>query len=110
MAKKLDWHSYLDRLPGKPKDNQIAAALDIAPSTVSRWRTGQAPNPSHAVAVARAFGRHPINALAAADYLTLDEIDTIVDGAAISKLISLDDFGTAELAREVARRLEEGSE
>lgn len=105
MTKTLDWNAYLDRLPGSPKDNQIAAAADIAKSTVSRWRGGQDPRPAHVVAVARAFGNHPLGAFTAAGYLTLDEVDTLIEGKALSALLSLDEISTAELATEVARRL-----
>ncbi len=108
MNTTLDWNAYLDRLPGAPKDNQIAAAADIAPSTVSRWRNGQDPRPMHAVSVARAFGNHPLGALNAAGYLTLEEIDNIVDGMKLSALLSLDTITTVELANEVARRLNQG--
>lgn len=108
MANKLDWNHYLDNLAGNPKDNQIAAATKLAPSTISRWRAGQAPNPSHAVAVARAFGGHPLGALVAGGYLTNDDLDAIFDGKAIAQLMSVDDFDTAFLATEVARRLNQG--
>lgn len=108
MAKKLDWNYYLDNLTGHPKDNQIAAAAQLAPSTISRWRSGQAPHPSHAVAVARAFGGHPLGALVAAGYLTNDDLDAIFDGKAIAQLMSIDEFDTAFLAAEVARRLNQG--
>lgn len=108
MTKKLDWNSYLDRLPGSPNDNQISTAAGVARSNVSRWRSeGQQPKPAQAIAVARAYGHHPLSALVAADYLSTDDIDAIFDGKAIAQLMSIDDFDTAFLAREVARRLSE---
>ena len=105
MTKTLDWNAYLDRLPGSPKDNQIAAAADIAKSTVSRWRGGQDPRPAHVVSVARAFGHPPLGAFMAAGYLTSEEVDALVDGTSIVALMSLDEVETAVLATEVARRL-----
>lgn len=109
MSKKLDWNSYLDRLPGAPNDNQISAASGVARSNVSRWRTeGQTPKPTQAVAVARAFGGHPLGALVAAGHLTNDDVDAIFDGKAIAQMMSIDDFDTAFLAAEVARRLNQG--
>lgn len=106
MSKKLDWNSYLDRLPGSPNDNQIAIASGVARSNVSRWRSeGQQPKPGQAVAVARAYGNHPLSALVAAGYLTNDDLDAIFDGKTIAQIMSIDDFDTAFLATEVARRL-----
>lgn len=106
MSKKLDWNSYLDRLPGTPNDNQIATAAGIARSNVGRWRSeGQQPKPAQAIAVARAFGSHPLSALVAAGHLTNDDVDAIFDGKAIAQMMSIDDFDTAFLATEVARRL-----
>lgn len=111
MTNKLDWLSYLDRLPGEPNDNQISTATGIARSNVSRWRTeNQQPRPAQAVAVARAFNMHPLGALVAAGHLTDDDVDAIFDGQTIAQLMSLDSFDTAFLAREVARRLSENSD
>lgn len=105
METKLTWLEYLNRLPGTPMDKEIAQAADIAASTVSRWRTGQDPRPAHAVAVARAYGRHPFGALSAAGYLTDDEMASLLDGKPIAELVSIDNFRTATLANEVARRV-----
>lgn len=105
MTNKLDWNTYLDRLPTSPRDNQIAAAANIAPSTVSRWRGGQDPRPAHAVAVARAFDLHPFSALTAAGYLSDAEIDALLSKDVFSELSSFENFTTASLAAEVARRL-----
>lgn len=105
METKLNWLEYLNRLPGSPRDIQIAQAASIAPSTVSRWRGGQDPRPAHAVAVARAYGLHPFGALSAAGYLTDDEMASLLNGTPIAELMSLDDFSTLTLAQEVARRV-----
>jgi len=105
METKLTWLEYLNRLPGSPPDKLIADVADIAPSTVSRWRKGQDPRPAHAVAVARAHGLHPFGALSAAGYLSDDEMAQLLDGKPIAELVSLDDFSTATLANEVARRV-----
>src|SRR5690606_16684271 len=105
METKLTWLEYLNRLPGSPPDKLIADVADIAPSTVSRWRKGQDPRPAHAVAVARAPGLHQVGALSAAGYLSDDEMAQLLDGKPIAELVSLDDFSTATLANEVARRV-----
>lgn len=105
MESKLSWIDYLDRLPGKPRDNQIAQSARIAPSTVSRWRGGQDPRPMHAVMVARSHGLHPFGALSAAGYLSDAEMASVLDGIPIAELVSLDDFSTSTLANEVARRV-----
>lgn len=111
MSNKLDWNAFLDRLPGSPNDNQISSASGVARSNVGRWRNdGQQPRPSQAVAVARAFGRNPLSALVASGHLNNDALDAIFDGKVISQLMSIDDFDTAFLASEVARRLNQANQ
>lgn len=105
MSKKLLWIDYINRLPGDPSDRAIAAAAETSPSTVSRWRSGQNPDPMHVTKVARAFGQHPLSALINAGYLTLDDMDELLSGEAAVQVLGLRDFNTAELAEEVARRL-----
>ena len=105
MPNKLNWLSYLDRLPGKPNDRQIARAASADPSTITRWRNGQDPNPRHAVAVAREYGLHPLPALLAAGYLSTDEVDTLFESDSVGDSLTLSHTPTIELIDEVARRI-----
>ena len=105
MNKKLTWVDYLNRLPGGPSDRSIAAAAETSPSTVSRWKGGQNPDPMHVVKIARAFDQSPLNALVNAGYLTIDEMDSIIRGGANIQLLSLSDYSNLQLAEELARRL-----
>jgi transcriptional regulator with XRE-family HTH domain len=101
---KLNWIDYLNRLPGNPSDRAIAAAAETSPSTVSRWKGGQTPDPLHVTRVARAFGQSPLNALFNAGFLSLDEVDAIIGGTTDIQMMTLNDYSTAELAEEIARR------
>ena len=107
MPNKLRWTDYLDRLPGEPTDRAIAKAAGVDPATLHRWRKGQYPKPEHVTKVARAFGRNPLSALTGAGYLTLDEMDDIIKGAADLTVHSLEDFSTVELLNEVSKRVTE---
>ena len=102
--KKLTWIDYLNRLPGDPSDRAIAAAAETSPSTVSRWKGGQTPDPMHVTRVARAFGQSPLNALFNAGFLSLDEVDAIIGGTTDIQMLSLSDYSTVQLAEEIARR------
>lgn len=102
--KKLTWIDYLNRLPGDPSDRAIAAAAETSPSTVTRWKGGQAPTPLQVTRVARAFGQSPLNALFNAGFLTLDEVDDIIGGTTDIQMMTLSDYSTVQLAEEIARR------
>lgn len=105
MSKKLNWVDYLDRLPGGPTDRQIASAAGTNPSTVTRWRKGQAPNPVHAVAIARQFDLHPFTALMAAGYLSLDEVDALVGSPGVAGSLTLDHVPSLSMIEELGRRI-----
>lgn len=105
MPNKLNWLDYIARLPGEPNDRHVAKAAGTDPSTVTRWRKGQDPNPRHAVSVAREFGLNPLTALIAAGYLTTSEVDTLFDSAALGDSLTLSHTPTIELVEEVARRI-----
>lgn len=110
MAKELTWVDYLDRLPGGPSDRQIASAANTAPSTVTRWRSGQDPNPRHAAMIARHFGLSPLTAFVAAGYLTTDELSEIFENSGVSDQLSLESTPTATLLEIALRRIRDGEE
>lgn len=105
--KQLTWIDYLNRLPGSPSDRAIAAAAETSPSTISRWKGGQTPDPLHVTRVARAFNQSPLNALFNAGFLTLDEVDAIIGGTTDIQMMTLSDYSTLQLSEEVTRRLKE---
>ncbi|RLP72298.1 hypothetical protein D9V32_15500 [Mycetocola tolaasinivorans] len=63
------------------------------------------PKPLQAVAVARAYGAHPLGALVAAGYLTWDDVDVVAERIVAPKSYALDDFTTSELLAEATKRL-----
>lgn len=101
---KLNWIDYLNRLPGNPSDRAIAAVAETSPSTVSRWKGGQTPDPLHVTRIARAFEQSPLNALFNAGFLTLDEVDAIIGGTTDIQMMTLSDYTTVQLAEEIVRR------
>lgn len=106
MTNKLNWVAFLDRLPGNPSDRAIAQSIGISHSAISRWRNeGQDPRPAQAVAIARHFGLHPLNALVAAGFLTLDDIDALFEGKQSIEVLSVDETPTLELIEVLAKRV-----
>ena len=107
MINRITWNSYVDQISDGMKDSQIAAAIDVAPSTISRWRSGQAPNPGHVAALCDYFGENPIVGFVAAGYLSRQQMDEIFNSSGISLSTSLEDFSSTALANELARRAKE---
>lgn len=95
------WPEYLRRIARGQTQTQIAARIGIARLSVCNWMHGKTrPKAETVIAVARSYQRSPIEALLAAGYLDLAEI-----GMAIEARASLQDVPLAQLADEVARRV-----
>jgi transcriptional regulator with XRE-family HTH domain len=63
---------------GKAAQKDIAAAAGIDQSSISRWQRGSiTPRAEAVVALARAYGRSPVEALVAAGYLSSDELGVV---------------------------------
>lgn len=61
---------------------EVASAAGVDPASVSRWKTGRnTPSADRVIAVARHYGRNPIEALVAAGYLNPAEVDATVEVA-----------------------------
>lgn len=61
---------------------EVAAAAGVDPASVSRWKTGRnTPSADRVIAVARHYGRNPIEALVAAGYLDPAEVDATIEVA-----------------------------
>lgn len=68
------WWRYVVTVTGDATQSEIASATGIDQSSISRWQRGtNTPRAEAVVSFARAYGRSPIEALVAADYLTSDD-------------------------------------
>jgi transcriptional regulator with XRE-family HTH domain len=93
----LPWWQYVLAVTGNVAQKNIADAAGIDQSSISRWQRGtNTPRAEAVVAFARAYGRSPVEALIAADYLSSDErgvaeLTTLTGdlrGASIDSLLS----------------------
>src|ERR1700712_1783321 len=91
------WWRYVVLLTGDAAQKDIAAATGIDQSSISRWQRGtNKPRAEAVVALARAYGRSPVEALVAAGYLSSDELGVVelttltgdLRGASIDLLLS----------------------
>ncbi|MET0897217.1 MAG: helix-turn-helix domain-containing protein [Mycobacterium sp.] len=91
------WWQYVATITGNAAQKEIAAATGIDQSSISRWqRGGITPRAEAVVALARAYGRSPVEALVAAGYLSSDDLGVVelttltgdLTGASIDSLLS----------------------
>ncbi len=91
------WWRYVGTVTGHTAQKDIAAATGIDQSSISRWQRGtNTPRAEAVVAFARAYGRSPVEALVAADYLSSTELGVVelttltgdLSGASIDSLLS----------------------
>lgn len=68
------WDSWVDHVTNGASARAIAAAIGGSNTTVARWSREENVPAEGAVAVARAYGADPIEALCAAGYLTDDDL------------------------------------
>jgi transcriptional regulator with XRE-family HTH domain len=72
------WWRYVVTVTGNAAQKDIAAATGIDQSSISRWQRGtNTPRAEAAVALARAYGRSPVEALVAAGYLSSTELGVV---------------------------------
>jgi transcriptional regulator with XRE-family HTH domain len=101
------WPLYLSAITDGQPGARIAERTGLPESTISRWLSDKAePRPKQVVAVARAYGQNPVEALIAAGYLGEGEIDV----PSKPTDLSLRAFTTLALSKEMVRRLEEGTD
>jgi transcriptional regulator with XRE-family HTH domain len=75
---QVSWWQYVVTVTGDAAQKEIAAATGIDQSSISRWQRGtNNPRAEAVVALARAYGRSPVEALVAAGYLTSDELGVV---------------------------------
>src|SRR5665213_2356012 len=72
------WWRYVVTVTGDAAQKDIAAATGIDQSSISRWqRATSTPRAEAVVALARAYGRSPVEALVAAGYLSSSELGVV---------------------------------
>jgi transcriptional regulator with XRE-family HTH domain len=75
---RVSWWEYVITVTGDAAQKDIAAATGIDQSSISRWQRGtNKPRAEAVVALARAYGRSPVEALVAAGYLNSDELGVV---------------------------------
>ncbi|MCV7227022.1 helix-turn-helix domain-containing protein [Mycolicibacterium komossense] len=94
---QVTWWEYVVTVTGDTAQKDIAAATGIDQSSISRWQRGTTkPRAEAVVALARAYGRSPVEALVAAGYLASDELGVVelttltgdLRGASVDSLLS----------------------
>lgn len=96
------WPQYVARISDEARNVDIARAIGVSESTITRWRDGKLPTPSLAVSVARAYNQPPLEALVAAGYLAVDDVRAHVT----LRFVPLSDVTDVELANELLDRAE----
>jgi transcriptional regulator with XRE-family HTH domain len=72
------WWRYVVTITGDVAQKEIARATGIDQSSISRWQRGSStPRAEAVVALARAYGRSPVEALVAAGYLLSSEVGVV---------------------------------
>jgi len=98
-----NWSAFVDAHSRNETNAEIAKRLGIAPSNITRWRTGASnPDPQKAVDFANAYSVSPLAALIASGYLNPDSLDQALIAPA-----DLSEINTDRLLDEVQRRLAE---
>ncbi len=95
------WPEYLRRISAGQTQGQMAETIGVGRLSVCNWLHGKnRPKAETVIAVARVYGRPPIEALVAAAYVSADEVRLPIDVRASPRVMSAE-----ELAAEVRRRL-----
>lgn len=95
------WPEYLRRVAGAQSQALIAEYLGAGRLSVCNWLQGKTrPKAETVIRVARAYGRSPVEALLAAGYLTVDEVE-----GPLEIRVSPRELSGLALAAEVHRRL-----
>ena len=95
------WPEYLRRIAGAQTQAQIAEQIGIGRLSVCNWLHGKTrPKAETVIMVARVFRRSPIEALLAAAYLDIAELDRPIEIR-----VSPSELTAEDLAAEVRRRL-----
>lgn len=102
MTAPSEWWQYIESHAPALNPADLARLTGLHISNISRWRSGDAEPSAHAVVtVARALGRPPVEALAAAAIIDWSEVTTEV----VERPITLDNYPIDELFQALATRL-----
>jgi transcriptional regulator with XRE-family HTH domain len=75
---QASWWRYVVTVTGSAAQKDIATATGIDQSSISRWQRGtNTPRAEAVIALARAYGRSPVEALVAADYLSSGDLGVV---------------------------------
>ena len=94
---QVTWWRYVMTVTGNAAQKEIATATGIDQSSISRWQRGtNTPSAEAVVALARVYGRSPVEALVAAGYLSSSELGVVelttltgdLTGVSIDSLLS----------------------
>jgi transcriptional regulator with XRE-family HTH domain len=94
---EVTWWRYVMTVTGNAAQKDIATATGIDQSSISRWQRGtNTPSAEAVVALARVYGRSPVEALVAAGYLSSSEVGVVelttltgdLTGVSIDSLLS----------------------
>jgi transcriptional regulator with XRE-family HTH domain len=97
LVDQTTWWPYVVTVTGNAAQKDIASATGIDQSSISRWQRGtNTPRAEAVVALARAYGRSPVEALVAAGYLSSTELGVVelttltgdLSGASIDSLLN----------------------
>ena len=96
-----NWPEYLRRITSGQTQTQIAERIGIGRLSVCNWLHGKTrPKAETVITVAQAYRRSPLEALLAAAYLSVEELDQHIDIHTSPTELPADD-----IANEVRRRL-----
>lgn len=74
----MSWWQYVLTVTGDATQKDIASITGIDQSSISRWQRGtNTPRAEAVVALARGYGRSPVEALVAAGYLSSSEMGVV---------------------------------
>lgn len=94
------WWEFVQRISNHATPAQIARDTQLDKSAPSRWSRGGGVEAAQAVRVARAYEANVLEALAAAGYISSDEVEL----TEIAK--GVEHYTSVELLRELLRRAE----
>ena len=96
------WPDYLRRITGNATQAQIAERIGIGRLSVCNWLHGKTkPKAETVIAVARVYGRSPVEALLAAGFLEPGDAERPIDIRTSPR-----DLRSEDLVAELARRLD----
>lgn len=106
MTSGTNFADYFRVIAGRDNGRTIAQKTGLGEASISRWMQGKTdPHPRQVVAIARAYGHSPLDALIAAGYLNEEEVQVARQQP---RPFAIRDFSDLELAQEMVRRVEEG--